>query len=267
MNIDFSKHKVFEQLDEFAKFYDHLSYLTKGSMTFPLTKITNINTQMFTAISKTLNSIKEVLLKLRFSDSYTLLRKYYDSFMINIYVNLYLCDKIDIRNYILPMFNKLLNKKIDSWYNGTEKIPKFATISNYINKSERLKPITNILNSNDSYRKIRERCNDFVHNNFYKNFALNGDNYETYANVDLLDTFSSDLIALFIKHIAYLFYLDDTYMRSTNYIDALDSGMTPEENSQYMVASFIQDIFDKYVKIYNPEIAQEIRNNTNMMLE
>lgn len=267
-NIDISKYEVFEKLDEFAKFYDDLSYTTSGFVTFPMTQIININTFMFISISQTLNSIKEVLSKLRFSDAYTLLRKYYDSFMINIYVNLSLHEKIDINNIEFSKINELLNKEIDNWYNGKNKIKDFGNISKYIENSEKLKPITFILNKNKSnYDAIRERCNDFVHNNFYKNFVLNDYNSETYKNLDLLNTFSNDLILLFIKHFAYLFYLDDTLMRSSDYMDALEAGMTPEEDSQYWVAPFIQDIFDKYVKTYNPEIAKEIIKNTNMMLE
>jgi hypothetical protein len=42
--------------------------------------------------------------------------------------------------------------------------------------------------------------------------------------------------------------------------------MTPEENSQYWVAPFIQDIFDNVIKINRPDIANEIKRHTQMEL-
>jgi len=44
-------------------------------------------------------------------------------------------------------------------------------------------------------------------------------------------------------------------------------GMTPEEDSQYYVAPFIQDIFDKVIKTKRIDIATEIKNKTTMRLE
>ena len=73
--------------------------------------------------------------------------------------------------------------------------------------------------------------------------------------------------ALFIQHFAYIFYLNDHYFMSSDYVDYLDVGMTPEEDSQYWVAPFIQEVYTEIIKKYRPDIAIEIKDKTEMKLE
>jgi hypothetical protein len=56
-------------------------------------------------------------------------------------------------------------------------------------------------------------------------------------------------------------------MMASDYIDNLDCGLTPEEGSQYYVASFIQNIFDNVIKKNRNDLAIEIKSNTSMRLE
>lgn len=82
-----------------------------------------------------------------------------------------------------------------------------------------------------------------------------------------LNDFSKDLENLFILHLSYLFYLKDQYMMSSDYVDSMDLGLTPEEGSQYFVAPFVQEIFDKVIKKDRMDLAIAIKNNTAMMLK
>jgi len=82
-----------------------------------------------------------------------------------------------------------------------------------------------------------------------------------------LDIFSKDIETIFIQHFSYTFYLNDHYMMSSDYIDCLDVGIMPEEGSQYWVANFIQKTFDEIIKVKRPDIAEEIKKNTEMLLK
>ena len=42
--------------------------------------------------------------------------------------------------------------------------------------------------------------------------------------------------------------------------------MQPEEDSQYWVAPFVQEVFDKIIKTKRYDIAEEIKKNTTMQL-
>ncbi len=68
-------------------------------------------------------------------------------------------------------------------------------------------------------------------------------------------------------HFSYLFYLNDHYMASSDYVDSLDCGLMPEEGSQYFVAPFVQKIFDSVIKKNRMDLAEEIKSKTSMKLE
>jgi len=195
----------------------------------------------------------------RINDAYALIRKYFDSTFINIYTNLYLQDNFCIDNFIV--------EKIDNWRNGTNSIPEFRVISKYIKESPKLKPISDLLKKDDRYKKMRDRCNDNTHYNFYHNVLLNDNAIHNPNRIKYLDAISFEMRSLFIQHFAYIFYLNDHYLMSSDYIDSLDAGMTPEEDTQYWVAPFIQEIFDGVIKQHRPDIATEIKNKTEMKLE
>ena len=56
-------------------------------------------------------------------------------------------------------------------------------------------------------------------------------------------------------------------MMSSDYLDYLDIGQTPPEDSQYRVAPFVQNIFDNIIKVYRNDLAEEIIKTTSMKLE
>ena len=215
---------------------------------------------IYSSIQETLNSINDILIKGRINDAYALLRKYYDSTIINIYTNLYLRNEFSFEN--------LLVEKIDNWMNGKDQLPEFRVMSNYIRNSQDLKNINDLLYKDKIYKQIRGRCNDHTHYNFFKNVMLN--NCEINFTKDLtnvLNVFLKDLENIFLLHFVNIFTVNDHYMMSSDYMDSLDFGQTPEEGSEYFVAKFIQDIFNNEIKVLRMDIAMEIKNNSLMKLE
>ena len=255
---DYLEHYVFKQLEEYTDFYKSLSFSVINWISKGTKALLNLDTYTFYSIQGTINSIKDILIKGRINDSYALLRKYYDSTIINIYSNLFLSDHFSIDNFIV--------EQIDNWISGKESIPEYRVILKYIKDSSKLKPINDLLNKDDRYKKIRDRCNDNMHYNFYYNLLLNDNEIYNPNRIKYLDIFSKDIESLFIQHFTYLFYLNDHYMMSSDYIDSLDFGLTPEENSQYWVAPFIQEIFDSVIKINRSDIADEIKKHSQMKL-
>ena len=56
-------------------------------------------------------------------------------------------------------------------------------------------------------------------------------------------------------------------MMSSDYVDNLDCGLTPEEDSQYFVAPFVQEVFDAVIKKNRMDLAEAIKNKTLMKLD
>ena len=252
------EHNIFKQLLEYSEFYKNLSFSIMKFISTGTGSLINIDTYFYSSVQGTLESINLILSKGRINDSYSLLRKYYDSTIINIYTNLFLQDNFSVDNLIVT--------QIENWRKGVKSIPEYRVISRYIKESPKLNAITELLQKDKTYKNIRDRCNDHAHYNFYYNLLLN-DNQLFYTNrISSLDIFLNDLDAIFIQHIAYIFYLNDHYMMSTYYIESLEAGLKPEEESQYDVESFVQNIFDKIIKTKRPDIAKVIKEHTSMQL-
>lgn len=264
LDKNYLEHKVFIQLIDYSEFYGYLSDSTMSWITHGTDSSINIDTYVFSSIQGTLESIQDILFKGRINDSYALLRKYYDSTIINIYSNLYLNDNFSIDNFIVA--------KINNWIKGKEKIPSFGAMSEYIIASSKVSEVTNLIYKNGSFKgslfeELRQRCNDHTHYLYYHNLLSNDNEVYLHNRLTTLDSFSNDIRHIFILHLSYLFYLNDHYMMSSDYEDSIDAGQTPEEGSQYFVAPFIQDIFDKVIKPYRPDIVKIIKGKTAMLLE
>jgi len=262
MDEELKKHACFGLLDECVEFYDRLSFSTYGFITGGFSVGTetlfNLDSDIFLSISGTMKSIKRNLYNGQINDVYTLIRKYYDVIIINIYEIVLLKTELNIE--------KLIVEKIDKWLKGKEKLPRIKEMDNLIRKCKDLENINKLLDKDKRYKKIRDRCNDHIHCNYFQymqlNSKINVQNGKVY-----IDLINDDLIDLIVLHFVYLFTLNGHYMASSYYIDCLDLNIEPEEDSKYWVAPFIQEFFNKYIKIRRPDISKEIINKTFMYLK
>ncbi len=254
---EYKAHTVFANLTRYVSFYQKLAesvFLWAGHGT---SAIVNLDTYVYSSMQGTLDSIRVVLESGRLNDAYALLRKYYDSAVINIYVNVLLDEHLRVNYGIVD--------RIQAWLKGTRKLPKSREMVNYIRDSDRPKRITELLMADDLYRRILARCNDHTHYSFYRHVLLNeGERIQDRRR--LFDQFDSDVEDLFILHLAYSFYLNYHYMMSSDYRDALECGVQPVDGSQYWVAPFVQEIFDDVVTIRRPEITAAIKECSAMQL-
>lgn len=260
---EYQEHEIFNDLIVYAKFYSSLSDLNMSWITQGVNGLLNMDTYVFSSIDGTLESIFDILKRGRLNDAYALLRKYYDSAIINIYTNLYLGDNFSIDNFVV--------EKINNWVKGTESIPGFEKMSKYIIGSERVATITELIYTNGEFKgspfePLRKRCNDHTHYLYYQTLLMNDNQVYLEDRLQVLSTLQNDLREVFILHLSYLFYLNDHYMMSTDYIDCLDAGATPDQDSQYWVAPFVQGIFDTVLNPFRPDIVKAIKQNTQMQL-
>lgn len=263
MDEELKKHACFELLDKCVEFYDRLSYSTFGYITVGITGKTEempvtLDSDIFLSISGSMKSIKRNLYSGQINDVYALIRKFYDVIIINTYEIILLKTEISIENFIV--------EKIDKWLKGKEKLPRFKEMNELIEKCENLKNINRIFNKDNRYKHIRDRCNDHIHSNYFQYMQLNSKVNVQNAKV-FINIINNDLLDLLVLHFGYLFTLNEHYMASSDYIDCLDLYIEPEEDSQYWVAPFVQDFFDKYVKTRRPDISKEVISSTSMDLK
>lgn len=254
----YQKHRIFDELNTYIEFYETFSMSVFGFCSMGTRSIRNIDSYVYSSIQGTLESIRDTLRKGRISDAYALLRRYYDSAIINVYSNLYLKNNFSIENFIV--------EQINNWLQGKERLPEYRIMSNYVRSSEELAVINDLLYQDNRYKQIRNRCNDYTHYNFFQNVLLNDGRMYIENRLRILDILAGDTKSLFIFHLAYIFFLNGHYMSSSDYVDYLECGMTPVEGSQYWVATFVQDVFDKVIKKDRPDIATAIKQYSSMVL-
>ncbi len=254
----YKKNPIYVEIEQTSKFYNFLSYTTLQFISSGTSSLVNIDTYIFGSIRGTLDSISLLLGNGQISDAYTLLRKYYDLVILNIYVNLYLEDNRSIDKLFVP--------EINEWLKGKKSLPKSSKMREYLVESEQLKDIHEYINL-DYFKELGKRCNDYVHHNKYTYVLINDEGPYIELREKYLDQFRNDFNQLFKLHCSYMFKILPHYMMSSDYIDCLDCGMTPEPGSQYWVASFIQESIDRVFKPDSTDILRFLKNETGMEIE
>lgn len=254
----YKEHSIFTELRQYADFYKDLSQSIFSFCSMGTGAIANIDTYVYSSMQGTLESMQAVLEMGRINDAYALLRKFYDSAIINVYSNLYLEDHFSIENFIV--------EQIHNWIQSKEQLPDYRVMSSYIRNSDKLKPINDLLYADDRYKQLRNRCNDHTHYNFFKHLMLNDNEVYLKNRIQSLDILARDTKNIFILNLAYMFFLKYHYMASTDYRDYLECNMEPPQDSQYWVATFVQEIFDKVISLERPDIVAVIKANSAMQL-
>lgn len=266
----YKKHPIFEMLDDLISFYEDLSYNVTEA---PISNINfglDLDSHILSSLGGTLNSIKFLLLQGRINDAYTLLRKYDDGILTNLYIICYINQNYHPEKLLNDNigFQDLYVEKIMKWSREIEKFTQSNKMIEYIKEYDSLNDLNNLIDFEGVYKRIRQRCNDNVHfNSLY--FVMLNDNSLYLSNYRLkeLDQFMSFIQYFFIFHFVYLFSLKEEYMSSSDYIDALDCGLSPKEESLYWVAPYIQEIFDKYIKPNRMDLASYLMKHTCMKLK
>jgi hypothetical protein len=137
----------------------------------------------------------------------------------------------------------------------------------FLEKNPKLTSINKLLEKDDRYKLIRSRCNDHMNYNLFQHMMINNNEVYIEDRSRYLDTLSTDLLDIFTLHFAYKFTLNSHYMSSSDYFDAIDMGMTPEEGSQYFAVPFIKEIFDSVVKIHRVDIALLLKADSGVNFE
>jgi hypothetical protein len=256
---EYQSHPVFSDLDQYVAFYESLAHSVFQFATMGTTAICNVDSYVFSSMQGTLTSMRTILRDGKINDAYALLRKYYDCAIITIYSNLYLEEHFSIENFVV--------QQIDNWLKGRDQLPEYRVMSDYIRKSPKVSEITERLFADHRYKQLRNRCNDHTHYNFYHNVLLNDPDIHLPSREEALNDFACDLRDVLILHLAYLFSAKQHYMASSDYLDSLECGLTPEPESQYWVAPFVQDVFDEVVAKHRPDIAARIKEHTSMQLK
>lgn len=253
MSQEYLSHKVFGDLDYMMEFYDSMSMNCFLFSPLGTRCAANYTSYLYLAIEGTLDSISILLKKRRINDAYSLIRKLFDDILLDIYMDVTLKDKFDLKkNYIVA--------DVDGWIKGKHRIPKMERIMKVLEKSEKTKDLYPLFGWNSYFKENRELLDDSVHSNRFQLMLLNCNTIYIENRERCLTNCEIMLNQLFLLHLSFIFHLNPQYLMASDYVDSLELGETPPEGSENWIANFAQEAFDKIIKPHK-KIADFILNS------
>lgn len=259
LSSSYLKHNVFADIKEMREYYDCISYscffcLRPGTIAF-----TNYASYIYTAMSGTLGSISELFRIGRMNDAIVLTRKFYDDVMMDLYLEVIRKEKCKSIVYSdVEEVNKWLTKKI--------RMPRTSKILKLLETSDCCKELYPYFGWKTNLQKSREFLDDSVHGNLYYRVLLNCNSVYLNDRETQLNNIQTILHQMVQVHIAYTFYLNPTYLMASTYIDCLECNETPPEGSEYWIAPFAQEAFNKFIKS-DKVLSQFIQMNCPLEIE
>lgn len=255
---EYQSHPVFEDLDHYVEFYGQLGYQTSMFLSQGTRAVLGLDTYVFSSLQGTLDSMRMLLRAGMMNDAYALVRKFHDAAVINAYTAQYLKSHFS--------FEQMIVERIDGWRSGKVELPRFKTMLNYLKRADSLAALNRVLDSDQRYEQLRERCNEHVHFNYYRYMLMNIKEIYLDGRVQILGQLRRDLRDIVVLHLAYVFSINPAYMAASDYIDALECDIEPEDGSQYWVAPNVQEMFDRYLSPWRPDVAAVVKASSDMEL-
>lgn len=253
--------------------------------------IYTLNTNLIDSSVQTLRSIKQCCSIGCFSDANTLIRKLRDDLIQYVYIlniinsrNPFIEEDLkkiktdNPENFVNSFLSIRLNnnltddeKAISAWFSNTVSdltrlLKRKLEFKNYMKVLKQNRYITKILKEyklEEYWENLRERLNDYVHNNgakfsAYNLIKANDKHLEIHLkNINIRTSYISSFF------IVLILMIDSSLISSTDYIDHLECDLEPPDDSQYFIASFIQDFIDAKVSKLHPELKQFLKDNNN----
>ena len=255
--VNESAESLVATLGEYAEFYDGLSFGVMSFVPIGTRSVLSLDTYLMGSMASTLRGMAALVTLGNINDAFALARKLYDAALIGTYINLYL------QRNAQP--GKPLVERIDGWITGAKALPRTGEIAKYVDAAQELNAVRPCLSELD-YVGVRERCNDQTHHNFLDHLILNDGRVRLRSRAEWIRQLGVDTLDIIILHLAYSFCLSGHYMMSSDYMDALEVGMTPEHGSEDWVAPYVQAFLTEQVEPRCPGLIAALRQETGMEL-
>lgn len=262
LTSEYQNHPIFNQVEQYIDYYDSLSFDTFLWVGLGTKSPFNFNSYVFSSIKSTLISIKMMLEQGHINDAYSLVRNFRDAIVSNIYLMVEIDNNWNHETLIVD--------KVNNWVHDRVQLPDYRVMVSKIEEYEKLKKINALLQPTTGYYKnLGTRLNDHTHYNRFFYMMYNNNELVDTQNyrIKSLDQLSIDIRNIFIKHFVWLFSINEHYMMSSDHRDYLEMGETPPKNSEYWVATFVQDIFTSVIKAHRPDLAEELKHSIAMELD
>jgi len=255
----YRKHSVFNEISNIAQLYNSLGITCYSFAAEGAPGIFNYTTYVFGSIQGTLESISTLLKNGRINDAYVLTRKFFDDVLTEIYIDV-------VREEKWHVFENPIVKDVKDWINSKLKIPSIKNIKSKLKESKSTKDLYPYFGWETYLDDNRKYLNDRVHGNRFHSMLLNCNTVMIDERQKQLDNIETLLTQIITIHISFIFHLHPEYLMASDYTDFLDIGETPPKGSQYWIAPFAQEAFDRYIKP-RKELCEFIKSSCNLEIQ
>jgi hypothetical protein len=246
--------KLLRNIRDSIVFYDGVSSSISG-MIDTRYSLLNVGSIIFSAIKNRLKTLRFAVRNGFISDAYVLIRMIYEDIFTYIYLE-------------VKMGNGRGDNDIKQWIEGKKKLHSLninQLILFLTRNNNDIKACFDLLEVSGKYKDIKSYCNDYVHNNKLSNLILNADEFNK-GGAGHYERMSVYLKALNSLLFACICILKPHYASSSDYMDHLELGLSPPDGSQYWVAPFMQEEFDRLHRS-NKKLAELILASSYMEFE
>lgn len=252
----YQKHPVFETIDQMMDFYEGVSFSCFNFVPIGVLGISNYASYVFMSLKNSLDSIKMLLKAGHITDAFVLARKFFDTVLVEIYIDVVRKDKYDWMEGIIV-------KDANDWIKGKHRIPRIDKILSILKESKSTKELFPFFSWDIDLKAIRELLDDNVHVNRYDGLLLNCPQLCIPNRKKQLQILSRVLKHFFLIHMAFIFHLNAHYLMSSDYLAYLEMGDTPPIGSERWIAPYAQIAFDSFVKPHT-KLAEFIMNSCGL---
>lgn len=254
--------RLIKKINAIESFLNDFSFLAAGrdcivckNYVFSLQKILNSS-------QATLRNMIESCKCFCLADAYILLRKYRDDLFFCLYIVLY---DVNIKSGTTKNTNRM-ETNIEQWCKNCLSNLHISEVLATIGSSDCLKETVRKYGLQKSFNQIGVHLNNYTHGNgylFYNSHACFLD--EKDIERQLLNIVSTTQY-ITMTFLFLLVLCAPQYIMSSDYIDHLDLGQVPPENSQFWVAPFVEEFFKKNLAIIDTNCYEFLKECTCMKL-
>lgn len=259
------------EIDYMSSFYSDLAYLAIGKHLLAVDSSYVDFSRNYDAISNSLASMSLLFQRECYADAITLLRRLDDLFILDIYIMTLLQMDSQKVSVDFSKFHKTREyQMLRSWGIGSgssAKLPRRGVMIEVIKNWSGLSDLDRLLAKSGTFLSIHKWLNDFVHANAFSHIVMNSGGVLPAAASSIVNQCLQIIRSLSAQHISYILMLNPTLVSSEDYMMAMDDGEEPIKGMQYVVAPFVQKMFDHIFHERREDIAQYILHNMPVPME
>lgn len=263
MNAEFverdSKYQQFiNELRKIEEFLRDFGFLTFGrDIVFGPSVFFSLN-NIITSLELTLGSVVVCCESACIADANTLLRKYRDDLFFYLYISVY--NSLDKHSEKA----KVMEAKITKWLNNDLADFQISQVLKAIAMAPQLRDAILKFNLKESFQKMGDALNNYVHSNGYTYYNHNANSYKEGELAVELRKIGDKARYMTVVFLLLLIFCSPMSVMSEDYIDYLDLNISPPQNSQYWVAPFVEHFIRENISFIDTNCLEYLRENTMM---